>query len=226
MLSLFSQFSDFWELSGRLSKIFCSCAQPDHNNLILIETPRLLLREIIAEDIKAVQAITSMPGFVYYCFDGTPEKAQAFIDEALRTRKPNPQTNLRDNHMLAVISKETGEFVGHVCLERVHYVKGMNYEVNFFTDPRHQSKGYGREAIVNMMHYGFQKLNLQGYTVTIHPENTKSLNVGYTEGYKKIDEIKMKTVRGEEPRLLLMLSRNDFYEKRKQDKRPMLLAPT
>ena len=89
----------------------------------------------------------------------------------LYSRKINPKTGMRDNHMLAMIDKKTGDFLGHVCLERMHYIPGNNYEINFFVDPVHQNKGYGREAVINMMHYGFDTLGLYAYTVTIDPKN-------------------------------------------------------
>ncbi len=190
---------------------------------VQIETPRLILREHTAADADGIHAMTNKPGFFYYCFDGTREKVDAFLAEADRTKKPNPETGLRDNHMLAITLKDTGEMIGHVCLQRVEYVDGLNFEVNFFVDPAYQSKGYGQEAIINMMHYGFQELGLYAYTVTIHPNNGPSQKVAKISGYQKIADISIDTVRGREPRDLFILTKQMFYEMRKNDKRPLLL---
>lgn len=188
-----------------------------------IETPRLILREHTPADIDRIHEISQQ--ITYYCFDGSREKAEDFLQEAERTKTPNPQTGLRDNHMLAIVEKSTGALVGHICLERVNYFKGLDYEVNFFMDPACQNKGYGREAAVNIMNYGFTTLGLYAYSVTIHPNNGPSHHVADTEGYQKISDIRMDTIHGEEPRDLLILTRDVFFEKRKHDKRPYILPP-
>jgi RimJ/RimL family protein N-acetyltransferase len=193
---------------------------------IRMETPRLIMREHTPADAEKLHAMTSKPGFKYYCFDGSREKVDAFLKESVRTQKPDPQSGMRDNHMLALEDKTTGVLVGHVCLERVHYHKGLNYEINFFVDPAHQNKGYGREAAVNMMHYGFNDLGLYAYTVTIHPQNGPSRHVAMTEGYQKIADISIDTVHGEEPRDLYVLTKDVFYALRQKDKRPMILNYT
>ena len=54
---------------------------------VTIETPRLILREIDPADAPAILAITQKPGFHYYCFDGTQNTVDAFIQSAIDTRK-------------------------------------------------------------------------------------------------------------------------------------------
>jgi RimJ/RimL family protein N-acetyltransferase len=189
-----------------------------------IETPRLILREHRKEDIDAIYQISKTKDFKYFCFDGTRQKAVDFIDEALRTQKIDPKTGLRPNHMLAIVTKDTGEVIGHTCMEAVDYLKGADFEVNFFVDPKYQNKGYGLEAILNLTDYGFQKYNLPTLTVTVHPNNGPSRHLIVKEGYQKVDDIIMDTVDGPEPRELFVLQRDTFYNQRKLDKRPILLS--
>lgn len=205
-----------------LSDDFNARGRPHSEFPVRIETPRLILREMEPEDADRILEMTTKPGFFYYCFDGTREKVDAFLQEAARTRAIDPETGMRENHMLSVVVKDTGELVGHVCLEQVHYVAGLNYEVNFFIDPDHQSKGYGREAAANLMHYGFQTMDMLAYTATVHPDNGPSQRVTRTEGYRKIADITIRTVRGEEPRDLFILTPEAFYEAHKNDKRPVI----
>lgn len=190
---------------------------------IEIETPRLILREMQESDIDRIHEMTTKPGFFYYCFDGSRKAVEDFISEAKRTQIADPATGMRENHMLSVVEKDTGNMVGHVCLQRVNYVPGHNYEVNFFTDPSYQNKGYGREAIVNLMHFGFKELGLYAYTVTIHPENGPSQHVAYKEGYRKIADVSLDTVKGKQPRDLFILTKDKFYELHKLDDHPMFL---
>ncbi len=89
---------------------------------------------------------------------------------------------------------------------------------NDFTDPKYQNKGYGREAGVNLMLYGLENLGMPGYGVTIHPDNKPSLKVATTEGYVKAGETTLETVRGTEPRLVLILSKEEFFHQRTKDK--------
>jgi RimJ/RimL family protein N-acetyltransferase len=189
---------------------------------VTIETPRLILREIEKSDAPAILAITQKPGFHYYCFDGTQNTVDAFIQSAIDTRKTNPD-GMRDEIMLAVTLKDTGELIGHVALQRVSHVPGYPFDANFFIDPDKQNKGYGREALINMKHYGYEKLDQKGYTITVHPDNHASQHVFLSEGYGHIKDTFISTVNGKEPRMLLFQSKDQFYKQRALDKRPLLL---
>lgn len=208
---------------SNLPNQFSNSADPAKQHLITMETPRLLLREHVMADAGRIRDISKTPGFIYYCLDGTMKKARDFIHEATRTQKPDPATGRRENHMLAIVLKDTGEVIGHTCLETVPYVEEAPYEVNFFIDPQYQSKGYGLEAILNLMHYGFQHYGLKAMMATTHPDNGPSRHLIVKEGYIQINTIEMDTVNGKEPRHLFILARETFYDRRSKDKRPILL---
>ena len=206
-----------------INKAFTGPASGAHQP-ITIETPRLILREHTLADVDRVHEITSAPGFFYFCFDGSRTKAEEFIQEALRTQTPDPATGRRENHMLAILLKDTGEMVGHTCMERVHYVNGADYEVNFFVDPKYQNKGYGIEGILNLTDWGYKTYNLPSMTVTVDPANGPSRHLIVKEGYRKVGDITMNTTRGVEPRELFIMTQAEFYEARKRDTRPILLS--
>ena len=208
---------------SNLPNQFSNSADPAKAHLITMETPRLMLREHVMADAVRMNEIAQTPGFVYYCLDGTMQKAEDFIREAIRTQTPDPATGRRENHMLAIVMKDTGEVIGHTCLEKVPYVEEAPYEVNFFIDPKYQSKGYGLEAILNLMHYGFQQYGLKAMMATTHPNNGPSRHLIVKEGYIQIANIDMDTVNGKEPRHLFILARETFYDKRSKDTRPILL---
>ena len=189
---------------------------------VTIETPRLILREIEPTDAPAILAITQKPGFHYYCFDGTQNTVDAFIQSAVDTRKKAPD-GLREEIMLAITLKDTGELIGHVALQRVSHVAGYPFDANFFIDPDMQNKGYGREALINMKHYGYEELGQKGYTITVHPDNHASQHVFLSEGYKHVKDTQINTVNGLEPRMLLFQNKDQFYKQRQLDKRPLLL---
>lgn len=213
------------------------CKKADHQealnaHLVDIETPRLRLREFTMDDVEGIHRMTSKPGFFYYCFDGTKEKAEEFVRRAIEEQKPDLARGKRQNILLAVELKETGQLVGHASIENVDRRPGRedirpdkeDYEINFFTDPEFQNKGYGREAVANIMHYGFQKLKLEDYVITIHPENGPSQRVAQKEGYVKIGTTSLETTKGKQPRDVLVLTQDAFYKLRAQDSRPMIIG--
>jgi|GEM_PF-3310632 len=212
------------KIRNLLSRIFCSANKAQENYPITLETPRLLLREHKPDDLDRIHDISKSKGFVYFCFDGTREKAEEFISEALRTQRPAPKTGRRENHMLAIIEKSTGELIGHTCMEAVSYLKGADYEVNFFVDPKYQNKGYGIEAILNLTDWGYRTYDLASMTVTVHPKNGPSRHLIVKEGYSKVDDVTIKTVAGSEPRELFLQTREVFYRQRANDTRPILLS--
>ncbi|MFH1158627.1 MAG: GNAT family N-acetyltransferase [Pseudomonadota bacterium] len=189
---------------------------------VTIETPRLILRELELSDFQRLLDMTTKPGFRYYCFDGSPEKVTDFLQAAFKKRAP-AQDGKREEFLLGVVRKDTGELIGHVALHRAAYVEGYDFETGYFIDPDHQNKGYGREALINMRKFGYEELGLPGYTSTIHPDNKPSLYVALSEGYKKIGDTTLKTVFGPEPRVLLKQDKKEFYARRLLDKRPLLL---
>jgi len=211
----------------KIKKLFNKKASPPQPKQypVTLETPRLVLRELEPTDAKRLLEITSTPGFKYYCLDGTKEKVDDFLKESVRTRAMAADGN-REEVMLAITLKDTGELIGHVSLQRTSYLPGYPFDANFFVDPAYQSKGYGREAIINMKKYGYDEMGLAGYNITVHPDNKNSLAVFQSEGYKVVGTIKMKTAFGEEPRVLLVQSKDEFYAQRKLDKRPLLLDKT
>ena len=101
-----------------------------------IETPRLILREIIAADKDAFREITTHPGFYYYCFDGSERKLDAFMGECEKTRMNTVADGSGNLLMLAVTLKDSDDIIGHSSLLRItEYalpVQGIDYEAAYF----------------------------------------------------------------------------------------------
>jgi ribosomal-protein-alanine N-acetyltransferase len=190
---------------------------------VKIETPRLLIREFLDKDLSRLVEMTSKPNFKYYCFDGSVEKVRAFLQKSLDTQKAKNAEGKRDDYLLAVVEKESGILIGHVSIERVNLLPGFTHEINFFVDPAYQSKGYGREAAVNMQFFGIEALGMAGYSVTIHPHNVPSLRVATKEGFIVSALTTLKTENGEEPRLVLALDKAEIYKRHANDNPQMIL---
>ena len=189
---------------------------------ITIETPRLILREFESSDFQRLFDMTTKPGFKYYCFDGSPEKVTDFLEHTIKTRAP-ASDGKREEFLLAIVLKETGDLIGHIGLLRTDHIKGYDFKEGYFIDPDQQNKGYAREAFVNINKFGYEELEHPGYTPTVHPDNNPSLHILLSEGYTKIDDIKIKTVFGLEPRILLKQDKKEFYARRLLDKQPLII---
>ena len=189
---------------------------------VTIETPHLILRELEFSDFQRLFDMTTKPGFKYYGFDGSPEKITDFLQFAVKSCSQAPDGK-REEFLLGVVLKETGELIGHIGLHRANYVKGYDFETGYFIDPDHQNKHYCREALVNIKKFGYEELKHPGYTTTTHPDNKISLHILLSENYTKIDDITIDTIFGPEPRILLRQDKKDFYARRLLDKQPLIL---
>ncbi|PJB70951.1 MAG: hypothetical protein CO093_06440 [Alphaproteobacteria bacterium CG_4_9_14_3_um_filter_47_13] len=195
---------------------------------LTIETPRLIIREITSGDKNSFRSIINHPGFYYYCFDGTEEKLDNFIKLSQKTQKINPLKNLRDDFMLAVVLKDTKELIGHAALLNITEYKlpiqGIDYEAAYFIDVNQRGKGYGPEALINMMHYGFCQLDLPGYGSMQELDNLTAINLAEKVlGFKKVDECMGATTQGIKKHQVCIVTPDDFYTLRKKDKRPYIL---
>lgn len=225
------------DISGHFNKH----ADAGNSSGLYIETPRLILREIEPSDRSLFQGIISKPELFGFCFEGTPDKdgkpayryfdgtaeiLDEFMATSVRTRTPDPATGMRDMYMLAVTTKDDNTLIGHASLERVSYIKGIDYEPNYFIDPDHQGKGYGPEAMINVIHFAFNKLALPALTSTQPVGNIKAIEIAQNVyGFKKAGDVMISTTQGPEPYMLNVLSPDDFYALRKLDKRPYILTP-
>jgi len=199
-------------------------AAVDHSKPVYIETPRLILRETLDTDIDAFRGITTHPGFYYYCFDGSEEKLQSFMDTCKATQIPNPATGMRDMFMLAVTLKDTGEVIGHASLLRItEYtlpVTGIDYEAAYFIDSKQGGKAYGQEALLNTMHHGFSALGLPALGSMQELDNAQAISIASKVlGFKKVDECIGQTVKGPKPHQVCIVTPDDFYALRQNDKR-------
>lgn len=197
-----------------------------HSTDVRIETPRMILREIDpVKDRERVKEIQSRKGFHYYMFDGTDESVDNFLKKCEDSRAINPETGERDYYMLAIELKDTGEFVGSVSLEHKSFTGIAHYETNFFVDPAFQNKAYGQEAIVGITHFAFEDLQLPYVNVTIEPDNKPSMAVAAHQGYREVGRVDIDLpFDGPTEHAILILDAVTFYDKRKDDRFPMLEA--
>jgi RimJ/RimL family protein N-acetyltransferase len=151
--------------------------------MIMLETPRLLLRQFLAEDAPFFFALNNDPEVIRYTGD-TPFKDM----EAAQTFLANyDQYEKYHSGRLSVLLKETGELLGW-CGLKYHPQNGET-DLGYRFKKIYWNKGYATEASIACLQYGFSVLNLPFIAATAMKENTASIRIMEKLGMKYWKEV-------------------------------------
>lgn len=147
-----------------------------------ILTERLVLRDIRISDAESLFKYRSNPEI--YKFQGwkpqTLEEVKEFICE-----KNAKIFNMPDTwYQLGIIIKETDEFIGDIG---VHFIgpENQQVEIGFTVSPENQGRGYGTEAVFDVIGHLFCSLKKHRITASADPRNTKSIALLERIGMRK-----------------------------------------
>ena len=138
----------------------------------ILETARLVLREMSPDDLDFVAVMLADPEVMRYypkCY--SREEAETWIERQMRRYA-------RHGHGLWLASdKTTGQPVGQVGLliQQVHGV--MEKEVGYLIDRPFWRRGFATEAARACRDYAFEVLGRQRVIALIRPENVPSQEV-------------------------------------------------
>ena len=135
-----------------------------------IETDRLLLRMIHADDLDHLASLLSDPDVVKYVGDGKP----AGRDEAVRAL----ESIIRhwETHGFgrwAVVDKNTGEFIGFGGLRSLFGTP----EVVYHLAKTHWGRGYATELARASLRFGFEERGFDRIVAITKPLNAASIHV-------------------------------------------------
>lgn len=148
---------------------YCSVLRPSYP----IETKRLLLRPLHADDLDAMFAYRSREDVCRYLLHPPQTRIQ------VAARIETSRAELTDDGQvltLAVIERETGAFVGDVVL-MWHSRDHRAGEIGYVLHPDHAGKGYAAEAGAVLLRLGFDELGLHRITGRIDARNAASARV-------------------------------------------------
>ncbi len=143
----------------------------------ILETPRLLLREFVADDLDALAGILSDPETMrfYPAPLGRTDAAEWIRRNQLRYRT--------DGHGLwAMCLKSTGELVGDCGLIRQMLEDTEEIEIGYHVRRDSWGLGYATEAARACREYGFARLGVERLISLIRPENLPSRRVAEKNG--------------------------------------------
>jgi ribosomal-protein-alanine N-acetyltransferase len=139
-----------------------------------LTTDRLLLREFQPDDRDGIQAFAGDPLVTQHTAWGplTPQETAAEVRSAMQAAQEEPRTR----YGLVVADRSTGAVLGSIEL-RVVSTRHRRATLDFAYTARCWGQGYGTEAAVALIRYGFDTLNLRKITATCSPDNTGSARV-------------------------------------------------
>lgn len=156
---------------------------------IILETPRLILRHQVLEDLDDLWSLYCNPSITKYIPDAPRTRAEAReeLEWHMYGHPKNPQLGL-----WATIHKEMEKFIGR-CGLLPWTIDGQNeVEVAYTIAEEFWGQGLGTEAAQAILEYGFNKLNLSRLICLIDSENIASQkvagNIGMTFEKEARDE--------------------------------------
>lgn len=145
---------------------------------IFVETERLLLREILPSDARAMLDLDSNPNVLQYI--GIQPITD--LEECKKTiRFIRDQYERNGIGRWAVVLKDTMECIGWSGLKFVDEMS-INSQRNFYDlgyryIEKYWGKGYGFEAANAVLHYGFESLNLPKISAFLDSQNKASRRI-------------------------------------------------
>ncbi len=135
-----------------------------------IETDRLLLRMIRADDLDHLASLLSDPDVVKYVGDGKPtgrEEAARALESIIK------HWETHGFGRWAVVDKSTGEFIGFGGLRSLFGTP----EVVYHLAKAHWGKGYATELARAALRFGFQERGFDRIVAITKPQNAGSIHV-------------------------------------------------
>lgn len=159
---------------------------------IILETPRLQLREMNILDMKALSSILQDEK-VMYDYNGafSEEETTAWMQKQLQRYKEH------GFGLWAVLKKETNEMIGQCGITLQEYNNTQVPEIGYLFAYKYWHKGYATEAAIACREYGFQILHFNVLYSIIRDTNISSQKVAIRNGMSLIDTI-IKHYRGVE----------------------------
>jgi RimJ/RimL family protein N-acetyltransferase len=150
----------------------------EENGLFVLETARLILRDFIESDYKAVFEYASDPEVVRYLEWGpdTEEQCREALRLAVATRAARSKSVPRTAFGLAIVIKAEQRLIG-TC--GIHITNAVHSEgqLGFVLDRKFWGQGYASEAARALATFGFANLKLHRIIADCHTENAGSVHV-------------------------------------------------
>lgn len=147
-----------------------------------ITTPRLLLREFVESDAKAIQTYQSDPLYLRYnpLEQNTEQDTLEFVRRFISEQQEHPRTKFH----LAVVLPSEGVVVGYGGL-RMNDPTSPEGRIVYEIDSRYWGRGYATEVGREVLRFGFTECSLHRIAAGCFAENVASAHVLEKIGMKR-----------------------------------------
>lgn len=158
---------------------------------IYLETERLILREIVPEDVEAFFAMDSNPEVVKYV---GIQPLTDISQSAEMIKSIRNQYTENGIGRWAVIRKEDGKLIGWSGLKLIKEINNHQniHDLGYRFTPEYWGKGYATETSIAILNYAFNEMKLDQVFAYTDVENEVSNHVlrklGFEEKETFIDE--------------------------------------
>lgn len=139
----------------------------------VIETERLILREIVDEDLPEIFYQRSDPEMMKYV-DRTPaqslDDARKFMGRVIAAQQAN------EGITWGITLKNEPKLIGNIGIWRIDKEHHRG-EIGYVLHSEHQSKGYAAEALKAVINYGFSVMKLHSLEANVNPLNSASIKL-------------------------------------------------
>lgn len=148
----------------------------------MLETERLLMRELRQEDFDELRKILQDPE-VMVAYEG------AFTDQEVQDWLDRQLSRYREDGfgLYAVLLKETGALIGQCGLTLQNWKDQKLLEIGYLLQKAYWHKGYATEAAKAWKEYAFTVLGAEKVCSIIRETNTASRSVAVRNGMQPID---------------------------------------
>lgn len=147
---------------------------------LLIQSERLILRPIKAEDAEAIFGYRS--NATINQFQGWIPKTIDDVHDFIRNRISPVIDQPGTWFQLAIIRKDTGELIGDVG---IHFLEPEQVEIGCTLNFAQQKNGFATEALKETLNFLFQRLNKHRIIASIDPRNESSIKLVERLGLRK-----------------------------------------
>ncbi len=149
------------------------------------QTDRLILRKLEIGDAAAMQQIRSNEEVMIFMDSErhtTPEYSKNFIETNLKMYSE------KKGLFWAIIHRSTHQFIGDFAYWQIDY-KNSRAEIGYTLHPEFWGKGLMKEAMSQLLNFGFKNLNLHSIEANINPQNSR-----FEKNFKKDSALRKKPI--------------------------------
>lgn len=151
----------------------------DFTDFPILQTERLLLRQISNDDADEMFSLRSNPEIMRFI----PREMPKTIDDAVKHIE-FMQGLLESGECInwAICMKEDNKLIGNIGYFRMQ-PENHRAEIGYMLDQKFQGKGIMQEALTRIIRYGFETLKLHSIEAVTDPENYASWKLLEKNGF-------------------------------------------